>query len=110
MLICDESHIHWKHFFNSVLTGPTYKLINIKTLRRTVHRLVSVLVFATKRMSMEGHNLHMTSVCNRWACATILVRLRFFSLTNIVNNTHTVVISTSAATTIKHVKRNGTSV
>ena len=27
---------------------------------------VSVPIFSTKRTSMEGHNLYMTSVCNRW--------------------------------------------
>ena len=27
---------------------------------------ISVLVLATKRTSMEGHNLYVTSVCNRW--------------------------------------------
>ena len=28
-------YVHWKHFFNSMLTGPTCKPINMKTLCRT---------------------------------------------------------------------------
>ena len=30
--MAETDDVHKKHFLNSVLTGPTYKLINIKTL------------------------------------------------------------------------------